>query len=151
MERVRQNERRRRTGSTVVELIVAFPIMVIALFALAEFGLLLTNQQRLEAASRMGALLASEAGTLPQTDAEFAASPMISAIERHLQQANWDTSAANLRVTLEHNVGGGVDQVMAGDVGLPTAKRATRAERAGVRPPNNLCRHCERAHDAESA
>ena len=104
---MRSYRRLYRRGGAVLELILCLPVLIIALFAIAEFGVLMANQQQLEYASRIGALVASETNPLPSDDPSFAADGIAMAVKRHLQQSGIDISDANLRITLEHNVGGG--------------------------------------------
>lgn len=48
-------QKTKRCGAIVLETIIALPILIIALFAIVEFGLLSSNQSLVHAASRAGA------------------------------------------------------------------------------------------------
>lgn len=101
----RPRNNRRKQGGAILELIIALPILVIGIFAIVEFALLQANTQQLEYASRIGAKMASENGSL---GAAVAIPPDIDdAIRRNLQEANLNTADANIRITLEHNAGAG--------------------------------------------
>lgn len=56
----------RRNGSSLLEIILGLPILLILLLAVVQFGLLQSNQQALHLASRQAALVAAEL-PLPQS------------------------------------------------------------------------------------
>jgi len=108
-----------RRGGAAIELILVMPVFIIALFGIVEYGIWFANQQQLESASRLGALEASETDILPVTDVLFVGSDTDLAARRQLLQAGLDTSDANLRITLEHSVGGTVTTVESGSLICP--------------------------------
>jgi len=55
----------RRHGATLLEVILVLPIVLIAVLAIVEFGLLLANAQQLEMAARAGALESVETNLPP--------------------------------------------------------------------------------------
>lgn len=62
----------RRRGATLLEVILVLPIVLIAVLAIVEFGLLFSNSQQLEMAARAGGLASVEtsllsSGTVPQS------------------------------------------------------------------------------------
>lgn len=89
----------RRQGAIVLELILITPILVIMLMAVVQFGLLFSNQQRLEMASRAGAKVASEMA-LPT------AGPVPVAVQNAVNRELANSGFSFGRIILEHNVGG---------------------------------------------
>jgi Flp pilus assembly protein TadG len=65
------NNRRKRRGSMLIELLFALPIALIVLLAMIEFSQILAARQQLQAASREGARVAALGGD--PTEAEAAA------------------------------------------------------------------------------
>lgn len=93
-----------RSGAVVLELILALPILVIAVFAVVEFGLWMSAKEKLEMAARIGAQAASETPAI-DTLAALSGSEIQTKVYRYLENAGIDTS--NVQLTLTHNVGGG--------------------------------------------
>lgn len=60
-----RRNRDRRHGATLLEVILVLPIVLIAVLAIVEFGLLLANGQQLELAARAGALESVETNLPP--------------------------------------------------------------------------------------
>src|SRR5690348_476309 len=56
----RCNARRHRRAGVVLELLLSFPILLIAFLAAIEFGMLFSKIQQLALASRVGAIAASQ-------------------------------------------------------------------------------------------
>lgn len=56
----RRLHRRFHSGAVILEVILAMPLLMIALLAIVEFGVMLVNLQYLEFASRTGAQVASQ-------------------------------------------------------------------------------------------
>ncbi len=97
---------RARGGAVTVELIIALPVLVIAIVAVIVFGLLMGNRQWVEQASRAGAEVAS---VLPTMATEVVVPPGVrESIEASLAQAGIDATVANgnLTIVLETDVGG---------------------------------------------
>lgn len=96
-------DRRLRMGAVHLELIIAVPILVIALLAIIEFGRVMTNLQQVALASRAGA---SEAA---QTNLYLAPAVPLNvkdAVNRQLASAGLGEPGANAcRIIVEHNVG----------------------------------------------
>jgi len=60
-----RRNRDRRHGATLLEVILVLPIVLIAILAIVEFGLLFANLQQLEMATRAGALESVETSLPP--------------------------------------------------------------------------------------
>lgn len=75
------------------------PILIIALMAIAEFGLLLSNTQYLEMSSRAGAQVAAEFPTLPESGAVPAS--VVAAVNQELAQRGLPVAR---EIRLEHDV-----------------------------------------------
>lgn len=100
---MRQSSRRRR-GVITLELILTFPILIIVLLAVVEFGLILAASKHVEFASRLGAKLAAESsGTDLETLNTGVISPLRVEIDQYLNTAGYSDSCT---VILEHNVAG---------------------------------------------
>ncbi|EAQ80134.1 TadE/TadG family type IV pilus assembly protein [Blastopirellula marina] len=91
----------------MLELVLTLPILLILLLAIVEFYLLYANLQRLEAASRAGALVASRID-LPATGAP--PEVVIAAVDRQLETLN----LPGRRIILVHNSVGPMTQLNAG-------------------------------------
>ncbi len=87
-------------GAVTLELILTFPIWLIFLLAIIEFGQILSNQQQVALASRVGAEEASQTAVLPLTGGSPVPASVLGAIDQQL--ASSGISAC--RVILEHNV-----------------------------------------------
>jgi Flp pilus assembly protein TadG len=103
MTRTSPSRPRRRTAAVTLELILALPVLVIALLVVIEFGVLMANLKHVAAASRDGAKLAAETAPL---GAGATAAALRSAIDRRLESAGFGAGAAQ-GVTLRHTVGSG--------------------------------------------
>ncbi len=100
---------RRRNGVVTLELILAFPILFTLLLVIIEFGLIFSASSHVSAASRLGAKVASKAGTVAGLQAlmppvSSSPGPLATEINRYLTSAGFVTSAC--QVTLQYNNGG---------------------------------------------
>jgi hypothetical protein len=83
-----------------LELILTVPIWLIFLWAVVEFGQILSNQQQVALAARVGT---EEASQTPGLDLAAAVPPnVLTAIDQQLASSN----ISRCKVILEHNVGG---------------------------------------------
>ncbi len=92
--------RRAPKGAVVLELILMFPIWLIFLLAIIEFGQILSNQQQVALASRVGAEEASQTAMLPLSDGHPIPENVLQAINGQLSISG----ISPCRVILEHNV-----------------------------------------------
>ncbi len=92
--------RRRARGAVTLELILTLPIWLILLLGLIEFGLILTHQQQVALAARVGAEEASQTALLSMVDGDPVPSNVLVAVAQQL--AGSDMSSC--KVILEHNV-----------------------------------------------
>ena len=92
----------RNRGVITLELILTFPILIIVLLAVVEFGLILAASKHVEFASRLGAKRAAESEI---TDLETlnTIGPLKAEIDQYLATAGYTASCS---VILEHNVMG---------------------------------------------
>lgn len=107
-QRLPASVRRRghRGASVVVELLIAFPILFIALLVVVEFGVMMANLKQVASAARDGARLAAQtAGLAPATTAATAAA-VRTLVDNRLESAGFGTNAST-GVTLRHTVSGG--------------------------------------------
>jgi len=93
----------KRSAVITVELLLAFPILLIVLAAVIEFGLIYAVSQKVSYASRFGAKLASEEPRTTMDDLNLPAggNRLRTAINRFLATAEIPTGACS--VILEHN------------------------------------------------
>ncbi|UUO07964.1 pilus assembly protein [Blastopirellula sp. J2-11] len=91
----------------MLELVLTLPILLILLLAVVEFHLLYANLQRLEEASRAGALVASRIMLPVSGDPPVA---VIAAIDRQLETLNLPSR----QIILVHNSGGPMTQLTSG-------------------------------------
>ena len=56
-----------RRGIVTIEIILTLPIFIIAVMAIVELGLLVSNEQIVEMSSRAGTQVASELATIPSS------------------------------------------------------------------------------------
>ena len=92
--------RPRRRGAVTLELILTLPIWLILLLAIIEFGQLLSNQQQVALAGRVGAEEASQTPDLPISPGVPVPANVLDAIDQQL--ASSGISACHVR--LQHNV-----------------------------------------------
>ncbi len=92
--------RRRAVAAVTLELILALPILFIALLAVVEFGAVMANLQAVAAASREGGRFAARQGTLNAGTA----SSIRTLVDNRLQTAGFG-STASTGVVLVHNIG----------------------------------------------
>lgn len=99
----KRDNRACRSGVITVELLLAFPILLIVLAAVIEFGLIYAVNQKVAYASRFGAKLASEEPRTTLNDFNLPAggSRLRTAVNRFLSTAELPTGACT--VILEHN------------------------------------------------
>lgn len=101
-----------RSGAATLELILGVPFLVIAVMALVEFGLLYSNTQLVEMASRSGAQVASRLASLSDADGGPAPVAVVEAVNAELAKLGITAR----QVTLEHNVDPAVLSNTPGDV-----------------------------------
>jgi hypothetical protein len=92
-----------RRGVVTLEVILLFPILLILLLAVIEFGLIMAAAQHVEAASRLGAKLAAETSNLPLFNAPSTMDNLKERVDQYLNTAGYTDSC---QVILEHNVMG---------------------------------------------
>jgi hypothetical protein len=87
-------------GAVVLELILTFPIWLIFLLAIIEFGELYANRQQVALASRVGAEEASETPELPLNDGD----PVPANVLQRINQQLASSGISYCGVILEHNL-----------------------------------------------
>lgn len=92
-----------RRGAIAVELLVSVPILVILLLAVIEFGLIFAAIKQVAFASRLGAKLASEAGTTANLTTIVSDGTLRAAIDRHLQAAG---ATGSCQIIVQYGTGG---------------------------------------------
>ena len=92
-----------RRGAIAVELLVSVPILVILLLAVIEFGLIFAAIKQVAFASRLGAKLASEAGTTANLATMVSNGTLRAAIDRHLQVAG---ATGSCQIIVQYGTGG---------------------------------------------
>ncbi|MFO0819862.1 MAG: TadE family protein [Pirellulales bacterium] len=126
--------RRARGGAVILEVILALPLLAIVLMAVVEFGIMLSNLQHLEFASRTGAQVAAE---LDQADFYDSGSPwvppqVLAAVDSQLAQTSIGGSPLTAaRVYLEHTIppaGPGVTGSVVRVCGGPSPSPCTGAD-----------------------
>lgn len=92
-----------RRGVAVVELLIILPVLLVALFAMVEFGLIMAQLKQIVLASREGAKAASELppGTLPTTDGTNVNSSILDAVDHQLLSAK----LKRCKIIFRHNNG----------------------------------------------
>ncbi len=93
-----KRERHPRRAVVVLEMILALPLLVIVVMAIVEFGLLFSNEQIVEMASRAGTQVASKLATIPSSGA--VPIEVETAVARELARIG----VTRYRIRLEHNV-----------------------------------------------
>lgn len=91
---------RRARGAVTLELILTLPIWLILLLGLVEFGLILTNQQQVALAARVGAEEASQTTLLSTIDGDPVPPNVLGAVAQQLAGSRMSPC----KVILEHNV-----------------------------------------------
>ena len=94
----RWRARSRRRGVVTLEIILVLPIFLIVLMAIVEFGLLFSNEQMVESASRAGTQVASRLLVFPASGAVPA--EVETAVSRELAKIG----VTNYRIRMEHNI-----------------------------------------------
>ncbi len=96
----------KRSGVMTLELVLVLPIVLLVLFAVAEFGLLFSARQSLVAASRAGARIGSLSGATAE-DVERVVREQLDpglcadlAVEAELGRCSGDPVAVTLRVPM---------------------------------------------------
>lgn len=109
--RGRVSARRDRSGAVTLELILTFPILLIAFLAVIEFGMMYSTSQYVSYASRFGAKLAAETPATYLSDYNLSSggSRLRTAINKYLNVVGLDTGAC--RVILQHDVPGASNPV----------------------------------------
>lgn len=97
-------ESSQRRGVVTLELILVFPILMIVLLAIIEFGLIYSTIQHVSYSSRLGAKLSSEQSTvaLGTYNQNAGVSPLRTEINSYLTTAGFNTLSC--QITLQHNV-----------------------------------------------
>lgn len=90
----------RRLAVVTLEVILVLPVFLIALMAVVEFGLLMSNEQYVDEASRAGAQVASQLNTISQINNGPVPADVLTAVARELDKIG----VANYSVRLEHNI-----------------------------------------------
>lgn len=90
----------RRRAVVTLEVILVLPVFIIALMAIAQFGLLLSNEQYLGEASRAGAQVASELANISETNGDPVPATVLSAVATELARIG----ITDYSVRLEHNI-----------------------------------------------
>ena len=129
---------RKQHGAVTLELIIGLPILIMALMAIVQFGLLSSNQAIVHSASRAGADAATGVA-LPTTGAVPA--EILSAVNNVLAPSG--VTASCVQVT--HNIGDTPPyQLISGSWWLASAHRNTTDQRSRVcfglhlKTPNSL-------------
>ncbi len=99
----RQTHDSNKRGVVALELILVFPILMILLLAVVEFGLILAASNHVEAASRLGAKLAAEAANLDQFNDPNTLENLKLRVDEYLNTAGYTDSC---QVILENTVPG---------------------------------------------
>lgn len=95
-----RSKRRRARGAVTLELILILPIWIIFLLAMIEFGLLLTGQQQVALASRVGAEEASQTAMLSTIDGDQVPANVLEAVNQQLASSG----ISYCKVILQHNL-----------------------------------------------
>lgn len=90
--------RRKKLGAVVLELLLTLPLVLIALLAVIEFGLLWSNMQGVEMAARSGTQVATRYPALPNAGA--VPPDVITAVADELARIG----VTDYRIQLTHNV-----------------------------------------------
>jgi len=89
-----------RIGSVMVEFLLVMPILLIVLLTVIEFGMFFSNMQQVALACRVGAEVASQSGSLPNTG------PVPTNITDAIGQQLGSSGIRYGAVILQHNVNG---------------------------------------------
>ena len=100
--RQRSRRRNRRRANAAIELVLILPILLIMALGMIQFGIFFMNMQLLASASRVGAIAASEAPSLPAVNGGSIPNSVLDPIEQQLQSSGM----IHCQVRLEHNVSG---------------------------------------------
>lgn len=98
--RITRKTPRRRGGVATLEMILVLPVFLIALMAIAQFGLLLSNEQFVEMASRAGTQVASRLTNISETNGDPVPAAVLSAVGTELARIG----ITDYSVRLEHNI-----------------------------------------------
>lgn len=98
--RFRRVRASRVRGAAVLELILVLPLMLIALMAIVEFGLLYSNEQNVEMSSRAGVQVASRLTTISSTNGDPVPTDVVTAVAAELAKIG----VIDYRIRLEHNI-----------------------------------------------
>ncbi len=101
-----RTRRPQRQGGVTLELILALPLLLIALLAVVEIGVIVANVKHVAAASREGAKLAAQTPGLSQATTAATRDAVQLAINRRLESAGLGANAAQ-EVILRHTVADG--------------------------------------------
>jgi len=116
---------RRRVASTLLEVILVLPLLLILLCAVAQFGLFQSNQQSLEVASRAGGLVAAE---LPLNNTGPVPQDVLDAVTQTLRASRILGATENIEdvgsVRLDHNYNGPIPAIATLESGVVTCDRA---------------------------
>jgi len=95
----RRGQLKHRRAGVVLELLVSFPVLLIAFLAAIQFGMLFSKLQQLAIASRIGALSAAQSALLPPANG-----PVPPAVLLPITRQMNLISVATFGVLIEHNV-----------------------------------------------
>jgi hypothetical protein len=101
----RRSPRAQRGGAVTLELILTVPIWLILLWAIVEWGQILSNQQQVALAARVGAEEASQTSGL--ASAASVPSGVLTAIDQQLASSN----ISRCKVIVEHNLNGPLEEL----------------------------------------
>jgi Flp pilus assembly protein TadG len=93
----------RRLGIVALEFLLVFPLLLILLLAIFEFGLILAAAKHVENAARLGAKYSAEAGILEGFNDPGTMDNLKERVDQYLNTAGYTDSC---QVILEHNVFG---------------------------------------------
>lgn len=99
----RHSQSHKCSGVVALEVLLLFPLLIILLLAVIEFGLILAAGQHVESASRLGAKLAAESVNLAVFNDPGTTDNLKEQVDRYLNTAGYTDSCV---VILEHNVNG---------------------------------------------
>ena len=91
--------KKHRRAGVVLELLLSLPVLLIAMLAAIQFGMLFSGLQQLSLASRIGARAAAETAALPMNDGPVPAN-ILQSVNRQMAQSG----ITSFGVLVEHNV-----------------------------------------------
>lgn len=91
-------DRKRLSGAVVLEVLLALPLLLIALIAIVEFGIMWSNMQAVEMAARSGAQVATRYPLLP------ASGPVPVDVQIAVRDELARIGVDDFRIRIDHNV-----------------------------------------------